>query len=662
MIKKLLFSMGLSMLFGSQLMAQKVPYSDHVSDQLLQGPCYIFATVAAMESKALQAQGYMQDGHSGADFNEWRYWSDCVLGGADGNPDHSLTQLVSLPLEHMINHGTVQASSAFNFVSPSQLPNYNPNDCGPFNGLASFGCTNAGPLGTVSNFNWCESFGGYKKSSAGDCPEDIFGSETFDFSQALGNPDFSFSNLTVHHINGNISDQLVIDQLAAGNGVVAVIDNYGIGTCAGVSSGIQHAIFIYEHTNGNFYFKDSWPGSASKRKHMSVSQFNDHQVRKLTYVSGNAVCNNCPTDDPCDFSISGSGTIGCSNTTYQLTGGTGNATNISWQFPPGVTIVSGANSSTVTVRSDNNGTPFSGQIQVSYSDVNNSCTETKSVTVCADATSDHSCDFYISGPGMIGCNIATYQLTGGTGSATNISWQVPFGVSVIGGINGTTLLVQADNCNNSFNGNISVSYTDVNGSCSDSELITVSGGNVMQPTGIQLNGPASGQISDVCPGSAAQLMAIDNNSGECPIYEWFVSGATILNGHGTNTINIQTNNIDGAYQYYRVRVRKSCGSFTAWTTRTGYLDDCSGGGIGIFPPGFGLAQTLGSDEIFSSHPSLQELKVQIISLSGQKLKEFRIVKNQHAMDLSNLPAGILVARFFDLDKNLLDIRKISIIR
>lgn len=660
MDQKLILSIGLSMLFGLQLLAQKVPYSDHHSDQLLQGPCYIFATVAAMESKALQAQGQTHGGHSGVNINEWRYWSDCVLGGSDGVPDASLTQLVTLPLQHMIDYGAMEAGSAFNFQSAASLPNYNPLDCGDFNGLASFGCTNAGPFGNVGNFNWCNTLGGYQSGT--DCAEDIVGTDKFDFTQAASNPSYSFSGLSVHHINSNITPQKVIDQLAAGNGVVAVIDNYRFDDCNGTLGGIQHAIFIYEHSNGTFYYKDSWPGQATDRNQMTTSQFNSHQVRKLTYVSGGGSCTNCG-DNPCDFSISGSGTLGCNNTTYQLSGGTGTATNISWQFPSGVTVVTGANSSTVTVRSDNVGLPFSGQITVTYTDVSGSCSDAMPVTVCA-SVANQSCDFSISGPSTIGCNTATYRLTSGSGNATNVSWQVPSGVTIVSGASSTTLRVKANNCGSTFSGQISVTYSDVS-SCSDSKTVSVSGGNVSTPSSILLNGPASGQISSLCPGSAAQLVAVDNNSSHCPIYEWYVSGAIILNGQGSNTINIQTNNVDGAYQYYRVRVKKACGSYTAWRTRTGYLDDCSsdpGGGIGIFPTGFQFTQVLGSDEIFQGHPSLQELDVQIISLTGQKLAEFRVDRSQQALDINHLPSGILVARFFDLDNNLLDTKKISIVR
>ncbi|MDW3197249.1 MAG: hypothetical protein R8G66_33030 [Cytophagales bacterium] len=658
MKNKLLYSVGLLMLMNLQLLAQKVPYSDHASDQLLQGPCYIFATVAAMESKALQAQGQTQGGHSGVNINEWRYWSDCVLGGSNGVPNASLSQLVTLPLQHMIDYGAMEAGSAFNFTSAASLPNYSPLDCGDFNGIASFGCTTGGgPFGNVGNLDWCNTLGGYQSGT--QCPEDIVGNDSFNFTQSATSPDYSFSNLSIHHITSNFTPQKVIDQLAAGNGVVAVIDNYGFETCNGASAGIQHAIFIYEHTNGVFYYKDSWPGGATNRNQMTTGQFSNHQVRRLTYVSGGGGCTNCG-DTPCDFSISGSSTLGCSNTTYQLTGGTGSATNISWQFPTGVTVVSGANSSTITVRSDNTGSSFSGQISVTYSDVSGSCSDTFPVTVCASVV-DQPCDFSVTGPSTIGCTTSTFHLTGGSGSATNISWQVPSGVTIVSGATSTTLRVKANNCSSSFSGQISASYSDIN-SCTASRSVTVSGGNVSTVSSIQLNGPASGQISDVCPGSAVQLVAIDNNSAHCPIYEWYVSGATILNGQGTNEINILTNNVDGAYQYYRVRVKKACGSYTSWRTRTGYLDDCSGGGgIGIFP-GFQFSQQLGADEIFQGHPSLMEMDVQIISLSGKKLSTFRISRNNNAIDLSELPKGILVARFVDLNNNLLDTKKISIVR
>ncbi len=592
-----IFTFMISVLSLSTVLAQEVPYSNHVEDQVVQGPCYIFAAVAAMETKALQAKGKTSGGHSDVDFNEWRYWSDCVLGtDASGDPISSVSNFVRKPMEHMNSYGAMQTLQQFKTTSSqvNSLPNV--EGCGNFKGIASFICNGngGGPISLNSsetsnydiniggNLDWCNTYGGYQSSNNLNSCTDDTGLKSYEFSQIYISPDYTF-NINIVTTIQNTSAQDVIDQLSNGNGVIAVINNYRSYTCQNNTVNAQHAIYIYKHENGTFYFKDSWPGQATINGTVTTTVYNSWNIALIAFANGDAQCvNNCDDDEgptppepvantPCDFNISGSSTINCSGST-------------------------------------------------------------------------------------------TYSLTGGTGEATNISWSVPSTLSIVGSSTGSTLRVRARNanCGSNISGSISVTYNDIN-SCSSSKSFTINGSNVTKPTSIQLNGPISGSISDVCAGSVIQLVAVDNNAIHCPIYEWSISGATILNGQGTREINILTNSIDNAFQSYSVRVKKSCGSFTTSTTRTGYLDDCSsdsGGGIGIFPTSSSInPDNFGDRSLFQQNPTLELMQVEIVDLSGKKVDSFILEKNCDLILDRSLKKGLLIIKFYDEKNNLLGVKK-----
>ena len=549
--------------FFSFSQSYEVPHSPHAEDQLLQGPCYIFAVVAAMESKAMQA------GSIAPDFNEWRYWSTCVLGtnynDAVLNPVGVMDSVVS----HMKDHGAVETLPQFKFGQAGALPNYS---CGAtFSGLADFSCEtqNQQDLGSASNNDWCDKYGAY--TGGGTCQDQVE-VRTFRFTQrvSLSDRDVSFDDVEFGYSTSEKSSSDVITQLSNGNGVIAVIDNYRSASCGNqIPQPVQHAIFIYKHSNGLFTFKDSWPGAATSSGTMNVSQFDNHNVQSISYITGNAQCiRGCssPDDESCGFSIFGPNEIGCSTASYKIAGASGSPSNISWTVPTGVTIVSGQNQPKLRVRSTNCGSTIIGTIQVSFSDIN--------------------------------CN---------------------------------TL----------------------------SKSINITGGNVSKPSGIQLNGPSS--FSTFCPGSAAQLVAIDDNAIHCPIYEWSISGATISSGQGTKALNIVSSSNPNAFQSYSVRVRKECGSFTGWTTLNGNLGNCSigGGGIGIFGR-TGAKGVSKEDELFLENPAMESMKVEVLDLFGRVITEFNINRSRKEMDLGGMPNGILIMRYYDENNSLLDTKKIII--
>lgn len=560
---------------------EEVPHSPHAENQLLQGPCYIFAAVAALESKAMLA------GSIAPNFNEWKYWSTCVLGN-----DININSTVLSPkviIENTVNHmkanGAIQKTNAHDYLQKSQLPNH--SLCSAYAGIADFDCSSS--LNGGNNGTWCDNYGGYSKNSTSlgpVCKDHSVGNDVFTFTPnlILGHKDVSFNNLTFKYSSSNTGSTEVINQLQAGNGVIAVINNYRTASCGGTTYAAQHAIFIYKHSGGKFFFKDSWPGDGNSAGEMNVSTYNNSDIQSISYLEGNAVCHNgCEPDD---------------------------------------------------VEEEEENLP---------------------------------CDYNISGPSLIGCSTVSYRLTGGTGTASNISWQVPTGVTIVSGANNSRLRVKASNCGATISGVIQITYTDIN-SCNDTppKAVSVAGGNVSKPSGIQFNGPIS--ISEYCPGSAAQLVAIDNNSSHCPIYDWSISGATILNGHGTNTINILSNSTAGAHQSYSVRVKKECGSYTSWTRITGYLGDyCEDdiydgdGGVGIFPAAQ-IQDDFGGDYLFQEDTNLKLLNLEIIDLFGRTLEKVKVARGESGkkINMNSFPSGILIVRYYDESMKFLTTRKIMV--
>ncbi|MEL7192683.1 MAG: hypothetical protein AAFO96_09605, partial [Bacteroidota bacterium] len=71
-----------------------VPVTPSLRDQQLQGPCYIFATIAALESRALQACVNI-----GSGYDEWSLYNTCLLGGRNGTGHIMIPQVVDVALK-----------------------------------------------------------------------------------------------------------------------------------------------------------------------------------------------------------------------------------------------------------------------------------------------------------------------------------------------------------------------------------------------------------------------------------------------------------------------------------------------------------------------------------------------------------------------------------
>ncbi|MEL6535648.1 MAG: hypothetical protein AAFQ98_09570 [Bacteroidota bacterium] len=177
--------------------------------------------------------------------------------------------------------------------------------------------------------------------------------------------------LFVKNINANAT--YIKAQLAAGKGVIALFDDYR-------NTGIQHAVFIYGHTGDKFFYKDSWPGDPENFKE---SELPPNLVR--TYVITGTMQG--PPGTACNYAIQGPSSVAASGeTTYTLDGGTGSTSNIVWQYPASVTLVSGQGTRTLKVRSDNCSNQGNGVISVSYTNGGLSCSNAKTVSILGGPT------------------------------------------------------------------------------------------------------------------------------------------------------------------------------------------------------------------------------------------------------------------------------------
>lgn len=332
---------------------QSVIRSTHSSNQVVQGPCYIFATVAALESRALQNSSLNLSAND-VNFNEWQFYSRCALGSRSS----SGSVMVSKSLLHMKNYGA--SKGGHNSPTAGTCPN--PNDplvpC-----IADFDCS--------MTSTWCQTNGTYQYTADNvPCEDDnntnfeIFGGGAHQYKLV---PD---ANGNLYHLETNPTASKIATALSNGHGVIAFFDDWN-------NTGISHAVFIYSKSGNTYSYKDSWPGSPSASRSSSLDI---NKCTRFYYITGTVVGTSAaPT--PCQYTISGASSVPSSGTrTFTLSGGNGSLSNITWSVPSGTSIVSGQGTSTLVVRSTrcNNG---SGTLTVSYSNNGSSCSKTKGLTV-----------------------------------------------------------------------------------------------------------------------------------------------------------------------------------------------------------------------------------------------------------------------------------------
>ena len=334
-------------------MAQSVPHSTHLSDQVVQGPCFIFAATAALESRALQSSANGLTAGA-ANFNEWQYFSKCALGGRPAGADGMIQNM----LQFVRDYG----ASAGSHGNPTATNCPNPNDpavpC-----IADFSCTaNATWARTNSMYSNTPDPGGCYDDQGTDFELNIGGAHQFKLQ-----PDGS-GNLW--GIEENPTATKIANRLSAGDGVIAMFNDWA-------GTGVYHAVFIYAKSGGTYSYKNSWPGAPQ----ITSSALDISKCDRYYWIKGTVVPTG-PVSTNCDYSISGNSTVPATGTrTYTLSGGTGSVSSISWTVPSTMTIVSGQGSSSLTVRSNTCSGATGATLSVSYSNGGSSCSASKSVTV-----------------------------------------------------------------------------------------------------------------------------------------------------------------------------------------------------------------------------------------------------------------------------------------
>jgi len=315
----------------------QVPVSGHTSDQVVQGPCYIFATVAALESNA------MQNGCTNVNFNEWQFYSTCVMGSKSG------TAQIMIPKS--VQHFGQNGAHSGQHLSPTAQSCPNPNDplvpC-----VAEFDC--------FLEDSWCESDLMYFRVPEPGCNDN----ENTDFEfMSFGNSYHTASSLGYQRIDlaglTTAQKSTQISTLLGQN--IGVIANFAPWRTAGA-----HSLFIYDDIEGGWKYKDSWPGDAGLRQ----GGLNLSLLQEIYYITGDVNC----APPACLKRIYGSRRV-VNTHTYTL-GGSGNASNINWFVSSNLTIVS-TNGNSIQVK-PNTCSNTTGTITVTY---NNGCTESKNVSI-----------------------------------------------------------------------------------------------------------------------------------------------------------------------------------------------------------------------------------------------------------------------------------------
>jgi len=294
-----------------------VPISSHPSDQVVLGPCYIFATVAALESNAIQ-----NGASTGTNFNEWQFYSSCVMGSLGSTAQ----AMIPTTIEHVGTYGAFSKPHQ----SPSSMTCPNPNQNSTVTCIADFNC--------ALNDSWCKNNqiyystgdngscldnegNGFAFTSNGGIPYTITPDQNGDLWKKRTFPENFIVNKQAYARN----------KLSKGIGVIANFSVWGPG-------GGSHSIFIFGTDGNTWHWKDSWPNSSG------VSSGNLPWAKLTSYycITGQVVLS---SSSSCSLSINGTPKVK-GNTTFTLSGGLG---SISWAVGNDLTIVSGQGTASIVV-------------------------------------------------------------------------------------------------------------------------------------------------------------------------------------------------------------------------------------------------------------------------------------------------------------------------
>ncbi|MCE7995581.1 MAG: hypothetical protein HEP71_26620 [Roseivirga sp.] len=379
-----------------------MPVSLHETDQVVQGPCYIFATLAALESKAIQHGANATDA-TRTNFYEWLFYSSGVLDGTGNWADEVM---IRKTLKHMVNTGAKNRPGHEN-PDRNQLPNlhWRESEKEELTGLAHFESSpNANPGEFCVPF-WWNSFGDYHINSDGAC-EDIR-DENSEYSMPMrfsttpgtvaGTPEDHYKltpppgwSESVYYkreeakaTNAERHEQIEDVLKNEGVGVIAVFKSYH-------NQNIEHSIFIYKKSGTNYWFKDSWPTGSHGANPVFIKpdmpgvSLPIGDLKRIYYIPG-TVENQAPVSPPdntgCGYQISNH-TLVKGETTFELVGSSAVISDVNWSVTGNLQIVSEQGTCAVVVESTNCGfLSTSATISVTYKNGSGTtCTDSHTVT------------------------------------------------------------------------------------------------------------------------------------------------------------------------------------------------------------------------------------------------------------------------------------------
>ena len=305
--------------------------SSHSSDQIVQGPCYAFATVAAIEAESGQ----------NFDLSEWYFYSRCVLDGATGNGTIMVEQII----DQVNNVGALFQDDFYAPTAPCPFsPINNPQGAGT---PCIFICEN-----TISDFCNEESAAGCPLGMLENFNDEGFADCTYqDKAFSTHEPDkYMSGNFTATDLMlENETDKLKVieDQICEnGTGVVLFINDFSPNSDPIAP---QHAIYVFKIQDSTLTFKDSWPGSPSVSRTMTLSPSNYAKAYVIQGSGSEVSCLPDPPECACEY-LDGPACVD-GPTKYTLVGNcTGDKI---WSIPEGLEIVSGGNKKSrfVTIKS-----------------------------------------------------------------------------------------------------------------------------------------------------------------------------------------------------------------------------------------------------------------------------------------------------------------------
>jgi Zn-dependent metalloprotease/subtilisin-like proprotein convertase family protein len=293
-----------------------------------------------------------------------------------------------------------------------------------------------------------------------------------------------------------------------------------------------------------------------------------------------------------------------------------NATSYNWIVPTNATIISGNGTNSISVKF-NSAFTF-GSLSVYGSNV---CLTTN--TAIASIRSTPATPGTITGPINNLCgSTTTYSINNVTG-ATSYTWTLPAGATISSGQGTRTIQVLWPS---SLIANQSICVT-ANNTCGSSLAKCLNAVTTLPLKPAKITGPLS-----VCAGQTNLTYSVNAQPGVT--YTWGVpTGASILSGQGSATINIKWGTANGSI---RVTAKNTCGSQAIKyqtvnvTCRTTEL---SSNEISLFPnPNNGNALIdLGSEKTFT---------VLVNDMLGRELIRKESFGDNYQLNLANQPKGV----------------------